>query len=88
MITPENITRHELIGLETSIIQSNNVQFVGLNGKILDETKSMFLLDTATGIKSIPKNNSIWQFNIGGVFTHVDGNTIAKRSYERIGAKA
>jgi ribonuclease P protein subunit POP4 len=88
MITPENIACHELIGLETSIVKSNNLQLVGLNGKILDETKSMFVIETANGIKTIPKYDSTWQFNLNGVFAIVDGNTIAKRSYERIGVKA
>ena len=87
MITPENITRHELIGLDTSIVKSNNSQMVGLRGKIIDETKSMFAIQTATGVKSIPKQNSIWQFNLNGTSALVDGNTIAKRSFERMGVK-
>lgn len=88
MITPENIARHELIGLETSIVKSSNTQLVGLSGKIVDETKSMFVIETATGLKTIAKHDSTWQFNLNGTFTLVEGNTITKRSYERIGAKA
>ena len=88
MITAENITRHELIGLETSIVKSSNSQMVGLHGKIIDETKSMFAIETAMGMKTIPKQNSIWQFNLDGMSTLVDGNTIAKRSFERMGVKA
>ncbi len=87
MITAENITRHELIGLETSIVKSSNSQMVGLHGKIIDETKSMFAIETATGVKTIPKQNSIWQFNLDGMSALVDGNTIAKRSFERMGVK-
>lgn len=88
MITPENITRHELIGLDTSIVQSTNLQVIGLSGKIVDETKSMFSIQTSTGVKSMPKADSIWQFTINGISTLVDGKTIAKRSYERMGVKA
>ncbi|MGI0065252.1 MAG: ribonuclease P protein component 1 [Nitrosotalea sp.] len=88
MITVENITRHELIGLETFIVKSNNLQMVGLHGKIIDETKSMFAIQTATGVKSIPKQYSIWQFHLNGTSALVDGNTIAKRSFERMGVKA
>jgi ribonuclease P protein subunit POP4 len=61
---------------------------IGLHGKIIDETKSMFTIETSSGIKNMPKENSVWQFDINGVFTTIDGNTIAKRSFERIGAKA
>jgi ribonuclease P protein subunit POP4 len=88
MITAENITRHELIGLETSIVKSSNSQVVGLHGKIIDETKSMFAIETETGIKTMPKENSVWQFNLNGVTAIIDGKTIAKRSYERMGVKA
>ena len=88
MITAENITRHELIGLETFIVKSNNLQMVGFHGKIIDETKSMFAIQTATGVKTIPKQNSMWQFNLNGTTALVDGNTIAKRSFERMGVKA
>ncbi|CUR51701.1 Ribonuclease P protein component 1 [Nitrosotalea devaniterrae] len=88
MITIENITRHELIGLETSIVQSSNLQVIGLSGKIIDETKSMFSIQTSTGVKLMPKSNSTWQFTINGATAIVDGKTIAKRSYERMGVKA
>ena len=67
MITAENITRHELIGLETSIVESNNSQAIGLHGKIIDETKSMFTIETSTGVKHMPKVNSIWKFNLDGM---------------------
>ena len=88
MITPENIVRHELIGLETTISESNNSQVVGLHGKIIDETKSMFTLETSTGIKYVPKADSMWGFNLNGVTSTVDGKLIAKRSFERMGVKA
>jgi ribonuclease P protein subunit POP4 len=88
MITTENITRHELIGLEITILESNNSQVVGLHGKIIDETKSMFTLETSTGIKHMPKVNSMWKFNLNGVTSIVDGKSISKRSYERMGVKA
>ena len=88
MITPENITRHELIGLDTSIVESNNLQIVGLHGKIIDETKSMFTIETQTGVKNMPKENSVWKFDLDGISTIINGKAIAKRSYERMGVKA
>ena len=88
MITAENITRHELIGLETSIVESDNSQAIGLHGKIIDETKSMFTIETSTGVKHMPKVNSMWKFNLNGVSSIVDGTSLAKRSFERMGVKA
>ena len=88
MITPENIAHHELIGLQTSIAESKNLQLVGIHGKIVDETKSMLIIQTQTGIKNVPKENSVWQFDLNGNSTTIDGKVISKRSFERIGVKA
>ena len=53
MITVDTISRHEFIGLETKIIHSSNPQVIGLNGTIINETKSMFTLNTEKGTKMI-----------------------------------
>ena len=88
MITAENITSHEFIGLDTEITKSTNSQFVGLTGKIIDETKSMFTINTENGVKSIAKNTNNWKFTIDNKDIVVDGTTIEKRPFDRIGGKA
>ena len=88
MITADTISRHEFIGLDTEIIKSNNPQVVGLNGRIINETKSMFTINTKKGMKMIPKLTNDWGFSINGKKLTVKGTSIAKRPYERIGAKA
>ena len=87
MITAANITSHEFIGLDTKIIESSNPQIVGLNGTVIDETKSMFRLDTKDGIKSIAKANSSWEFSIGGSLAVVNGSNILKRPFDRMGER-
>jgi ribonuclease P protein subunit POP4 len=87
MITQENIALHELIGLDTEILDSSNKQIVGLSGKIVDETKSMFTLYTKSGLKMIPKHNSKWQFALDGTHAVLDGAVLTRRSYDRLGAK-
>jgi ribonuclease P protein subunit POP4 len=88
MITADTITRHEFIGLNTQIVGSSNQQVIGLNGTIINETKSMFTINTKRGIKNIAKSTSDWKFLISGQNTTVNGSKIAKRPFERIGAKA
>jgi len=87
MITQENITLHELIGLDAEVVKCNNAQTVGLYGKIIDETKSMLILNTEKGIKKIPKANTQWKFSFDKTETLIDGNLLAKRPQERVGAK-
>ena len=87
MITAENITSHELIGLHTEITQSTNPEVIGLNGRIMDETKSMFTINTEKGIKSIAKSTNSWKFSIENKDVVIEGAKIAKRPFDRIGGK-
>ena len=87
MITADNITSHEFIGLDTEIVQSTNPQVIGLNGRIINETKSMFTINTKNGVKSIAKSTNDWKFSIQNKDIIVDGSKIAKRPFDRIGGK-
>ncbi len=88
MITADNITSHEFIGLDTEIIQSTNPQIVGLNGRIINETKSMFTINTEKGSKLIAKSTNNWKFSIEGKEIVVEGTKITKRPFDRIGGRA
>ncbi len=87
MITEQNITSHELIGLHTQIIESSNSQIIGLNGTITDETKSMIVMNTKNGTKMIAKSNNSWKFTVDGNDVILNGTQIAKRSCDRIGGR-
>ena len=88
MISVENITSHEFTGLNTEIVSSSNPQLVGLNGRIIEETKSMFRINTKNGSKFIPKNNNRWEFTIQDKQATIEGAKITKRPFDRIGAKS
>ena len=88
MITIDNITSHEFIGLDTEVTQSSNPQVIGLNGRIVDETKSMFKINTEKGVKSIAKSKNSWKFSIENKDIVIDGSKIVKRPFDRIGGKA
>ena len=88
MITADNISRHEFIGLNTQITKSSNQQVIGLNGTIINETKSMFTINTKKGMKNIPKSTNDWKFIVQNKEITINGPKIAKRPFERIGAKA
>ena len=88
MITAENITSHELIGLRTEIVESSNPQIIGLNGTIIDETKSMITINTINGTKMIAKSNNSWKFLVDNKEIVLNGSKIAKRPFDRIGGKA
>jgi len=87
MITFENISIHEMVGLETVISASPNRQIIGLTGTIVDETKSMFSINTKNGFKMIPKKQNTWKFFSDGNELTVSGSLLEKRSFDRLGAK-
>lgn len=87
MITSDNIRSHEFIGLDTEISESTNPQVIGLNGRIINETKSMFTINTENGMRSIAKSTSSWKFSIQNKDIIVNGARIAKRPFDRLGGK-
>jgi ribonuclease P protein subunit POP4 len=87
MITTDNIRSHEFIGLDTEISESTNPQVIGLNGRIVNETKSMFTINTENGMRSIAKSTSSWKFSIQDKDIIVNGAKIAKRPFDRLGGK-
>ncbi len=87
MITLENIPIHELIGLKTIISDSPNKQIIGLSGTIVDETKSMFVINTKKGFKMIPKKYNTWKFYINKKETTLSGTLFEKRSFDRLETK-
>ena len=87
MITAENITMHEIIGMNVEIVKSTNPQVIGINGRITDETKSMITIKTQTGTKMIAKSTSDWKFSIDNNSVIVKGTGIARRSFDRLRGK-
>ena len=83
----ENITQHEFIGMDTKVTNSTNSSLIGLNGTIVNETKSMFAINTKKGMKWVSKENSSWKFSIDGQETTISGSKIHKRPFDRIGEK-
>ena len=62
MITADNITSHEFIGLHTEIAKSSNHK-CGIKRKIVDETKSMFKINTTKDKINFKIKNS-WKFSV------------------------
>ena len=72
----------ELIGQEVIITNSENKEIIGINGKIIMETKNMIILDTKKGKRNIPKN--ICQLSSNNQVIKIDPTKLNKRPYERL----
>ncbi len=88
MITPENLVKHELIGLMVEVESSPNKSQAGTNGMVVDETKNMLAIETRDGVKKIQKAGSKFIFTTPeGTRVRVDGKIIAKRHEDRVKIK-
>jgi ribonuclease P protein subunit POP4 len=88
MITPENLVRHELIGLQVEVAESSNKFQIGIKGMVVDETKNLLVVETQDGIKKIQKIGSEFIFTVpGGTRVKVRGKIIAKRHEDRVKIK-
>jgi RNase P/RNase MRP subunit p29 len=72
----------DLIGHDVTITSSKNEGNLGINGKIIMETKNMIILNTKDGKKSIPKNVCKLSNNDGSIET--DSTKLSKRPHERL----
>ncbi len=100
MITPQNLVRHELIGLEVLVEKSTNKSLEGLSGTVLDETRQTLTIKTgkkggnrqslfhASTEKKIPKDICTFIFILSGnQKVRVDGNILVSRPEDRIKKK-
>lgn len=88
MRTPENLARHELIGLEVKIVSSPNAAMQGVEGKVVDETRNMLVIEKADGKEvSVPKEGSVFSFVLGGERVKIDGCVLVGRPEDRIRKK-
>ena len=72
----------DLIGQEVTISDSKNNEIIGINGKIIMETKNMIVLDTKNGKKTIPKD--ICQLSNNAGIIQTDSTKLSKRPHERL----
>ena len=85
MITPQNIVRHEFIGLPMSVVSSPNSAEIGISGLIIDETKNTFLVETGTGIKTLEKQHKVLRVTLpDGSSVKIDGNALSVSPSRRV----
>jgi len=85
---PENLARHELIGLAVQVDSSTNKGLVGTSGRIVDETRNMLLVDTERGTKRIPKSDTSLTITLpNGQRARVSGSILISQPENRINKK-
>lgn len=87
----EDILKQEFIGLEIEVTDSLNRANIGIKGKIIDETKSTFVVATKKANKRLIKNaitfKTIFNNGINKKTYEIQGKLLQKRPHERIKTK-
>ena len=82
---PENILRHELIGLNVKIVRSSNRFLQGRSGLIINESRNMLTLSRKGRKVLIPKNVATFRFKLAdGRLVDVDGSRLLGRPENRL----
>lgn len=89
MITPQNIFRHELVGLHVEVVKSKHDGLTGIKGQVIDETRNTIRVENSEGHeKLIPKDVATFRFELPeGGLVEVDGRIIVARPEDRIKKK-
>jgi ribonuclease P protein subunit POP4 len=86
MITPRNIMKHELVGLQAEITHSSHGDLEGIKGKVVNETKKTLTIEDGEGNeKIIPKGSVTLRFTLPeGITVEIEGKIIVSRPEDRI----
>ncbi len=85
MITPQNILFHELIGLDVLVVDASNQYLVGINGKIIDETRNTVVIQTRNGLKQVGKKGATLRLELPtGKIALVEGSALVMAPEKRI----
>jgi ribonuclease P protein subunit POP4 len=85
MISPRNVTRHELIGLDVLVVYASNPTCRGVTGQVIDETRNMLIINTGSGLKKIPKKTGVFRFTLpDGTLVDVQGSVLVMAPEKRL----
>jgi len=78
------LLKHELVGLNANVVDSENKALVGMKGKIVDETRNMLTIDYDGKLKRLIKSQVILQLSYKGHAYEVNGKMLVNRPEDRI----
>jgi len=84
-VTPD-IVRLEFIGTEAKVAKSRHPDYVGISGKILDETRNTFTIQQKGKCKTvIVKDSCIFHLRFpDGTIVEIDGKLLTGRPEDRL----
>jgi len=83
-VTPD-IIRYEFIGTQAKVAESLQREYVGLNGRVIGETRNTFTLLDGGKARCVIKEFSVFNFTFeDGTVVDVDGKLLVGRPEDRL----
>ncbi len=83
-IDRQNVTSHELIGLDVTIVESTNRDVVGTHGKVVDESRNVLRIESHGREKMAAKHSNTFKFTLpDGTHVTIDGDLLVARPEDR-----
>jgi len=80
-----SILQHEFIGLKAKVVQGSNPSYIGILGRVLDETRNTFTILHKEKEKVIVKETSVFHFTLPDeTVIEVDGKVLVGRPEDRV----
>jgi ribonuclease P protein subunit POP4 len=87
-VTADNITRHELIGLDAKISGASNKSQNRIKGLIIAETRNTLTICHDRKEITVAKDGVSFIFNLGNTSVEVEGKTLIGRPEDRVKKKS
>jgi ribonuclease P protein subunit POP4 len=83
-VTPR-IVQREFIGLNAEVVRSSNSSYIGISGKVVDETRNLLVIMHQNEKKAVVKNTAVFHFTMpDGTVVEIDGKVLVGRPEDRI----
>jgi len=79
-----DILKHELIGLNIKVCDAKNKHLIGLEGKIIDETKNTLLIEGKDKRRRLVKSQVVLNIQFKGKMIMVNGKLLVNRPEDRV----
>jgi len=84
MITPQNITAHEWIGLKVKVAKCTDPTIQGLEGIVRDETMNTFTIETNRKLRQVQKQKTTFRAELPTEEVEVEGSLLRFRPEDRV----
>ena len=88
MITPYNVLRHELVGMQACVSKAKHAGYESIAGVIIRETKNTLTIKQNGKNKTIPKDAAVFELTLdNGTRVRADGRLLLARPEDRVKKK-